>query len=141
MAMMLLSCTAAAGAYHMGYLSRNHAILPDAPGFCGSPMEKRINSMAFFFCYLTFLQWGTWPNIVGLELLCVAVFVLVEMARPVSKVFMLYYYSIPAIAAVHCHGWDLFYLDWPMLTVPVTLFLIGWRITMLRIAGPALAQP
>ena len=141
MLVMLLSCTAAAGAYRAGYLLRHRGIMRDEPTFCVMLMEYYITTFAFVALFVAFFNWGTWPNVVGLELLFVAVFVLVEMARPILEMYTLFYlYSIPISAGLHRHGWDFFYLGWPMLTVPLTLFLIGWRITMRLVAGPALAR-
>lgn len=137
---MLISCASTAGVYRLGFVLRQQRIMRDRPPLSGHLMGNAIFSIIYVAITVGLMDGGTWATVVGLELLAVSVFGLMEMAKPVYDFNMLQFFlCLPIITGARRYGWEFVYLGWPMLTVVLTVVFINWNAFFLRITSPVSA--
>ncbi|XP_047974346.1 uncharacterized protein LOC125216633 [Salvia hispanica] len=127
--MMLVSCTAAAGAYLEGYARRPRGRTIPAPivlaGAFVISVSGRASSGMIVAGYPS-------PNTVGLVLLSVAAYVLLEMAKPglrIYRIFSFYWAYLPVITGILHDGWDYPYLTHPaMLALPAIFQIVAFKM-------------
>ncbi|XP_047974465.1 uncharacterized protein LOC125216742 [Salvia hispanica] len=123
---MLVSCTAAAGAYLAGYACRPR----DTEG------TGLRDALLLSICWMVFVACDPSPNTVGLVLLSEAVYMLLEMARPISQIYIMlfcfYGAYIPVMTDVLRDGWDCRYLTQPLLlTQPMIIHSLSCKMSQL----------
>ncbi|KAH6801427.1 hypothetical protein C2S52_001891 [Perilla frutescens var. hirtella] len=137
--LMLLSCICTAGVYRVGLVLRHDRIMRESPPPSAHVVGTILYTIIYFAIGVNLVDGGTWPTVVGLQLVVVVLFGFLEMAKPVYDFNMFQYFSgLPIIAGLRRHGWEFVYLGWPMLTVALTIFFITWNGFFLRLRGPIL---